>query len=120
MAAKFAQTTLLAPSLTVATLDKTTAAAAAIVAASASTRHRLRGFGISSEGTEVVTARIRMTIGTSDTIVWHQSTDDQVGAIHDMGDGYIEGDTNTAINAELSGSSTNGVLFTVYYESVAV
>lgn len=105
-------------SLSVATLDKTAAAAAAIVAApGAGQKLRLRGFGISSEGTEVVTARIRMTIGTVNTIIWHQSTDDQVGSIHAL-PGYIDGDTNTAINAELSGASTNGVLFTVYYEQV--
>lgn len=107
-------------SLSVGTLDKTATAAAAVVAApGAGKRIRIRGFSISSEGTEVVTARIRATIGTVDTIVFHQSTDDQVGSVV-MLPGFIDGDTNTAVNAELSGTSTNGVLFTVYYQTITV
>lgn len=106
--------------LSVATLDKTTAAAAAIIAApGASKKIRIRAFIVSSEGTEVVTARIRATIAGSDTIIFHQSTDDQVGAVIIL-PGYIDCDTNTAVNGELSGASTNGILFTIYYQTIDV
>ena len=80
---------------------------------------RVRGFAISSEGTEVVTARIRATIGAANTIIFHQSTDDQVGSVV-MLPGYIDCDANTALNAELDVASTNGILFTVYYELITV
>lgn len=102
------------------TLDKTTTAAQTLgnAAAVPGRRYRVRGFMISSEGTEVTTARILGTIEGVSTILAHQSTDDQVGSVV-MLPGFIELDVNTPIQAELSDASTNGVLFAVYAEAVS-
>ncbi|MFH1226845.1 MAG: hypothetical protein V1701_02940 [Planctomycetota bacterium] len=108
-------------SLLVATLDKTAIGDADLIAApGAGIKIRVRGFAISSEGTEVTTAKIKATIAAAaNTIIFHQSTDDQVGSVV-MLPGYIDCDAATALEAELTAASTNGVLFTVYYELITV
>lgn len=103
--------------LTPFSLDQTASGAGTIAAAVAGHRYRLRAFTISSEGTEVTTARIRGTIQGVDTILGHLSTDDQVGMVMVL-PGFIELDAGTAITSELTAGSTNGVLFMVYVEVV--
>jgi len=97
--------------LTYTSIDKTTTAAQDIVAAPGAGYHlRIYGYTISNEGTEQTTCTITnvASFGTKDG-----------GSINYHLPGYIDLATNTACQASLSATSTNGVVVGIYYRTMA-
>jgi len=104
-------------SLTPFPLTRTANGAVDIAPAVTGRKYRIRAIVISSAGSEVATATVTAALGGATTTIFQMSTDDQVGAVFVL-PGYIECDASTAVQVNLSGNVTNGVMFTIYAEVV--